>query len=438
METLCDATQWLTYFPDSMDTRRALWFVRDALDVDALKDNAVALAIGAGFQDFKTCEPFLSAFPSVFLALADGELADTVADALAEFAPFVPVLKPAPGAFREYANVREVLAAGGQRVVDRLMIGAAERPAAGLLDLAAVECQRDVPAILSGIPELDRAIGGFAAGELSVWTGKRGGGKSTLLSQLLLSALDQDFPVCAYSGELPAWRFKSWASLQAAGPGHVVERQDRFSGKTFYSVPTAVQARLDDWWRGRFFLYDNRFAGDEDSILKLFEYAVRHYGCCVFLVDNLMTARLASSSDRDFYRAQSSFTGRLVEFAKRNEVHVHLVAHPRKTDSGRALEADDIGGSGDVSNRADNAFSLTRLYEQDAESRGFQTVLRVLKNRRYGELISIGLGYDPTSRRFYKAGTGEPGKPYGWELTGEQTAVELPKGTPTPFDGRGV
>ncbi len=185
-------------------------------------------------------------------------------------------------------------------------------------------------------------------------------------------------------------------------------------------------------------LFDNRYPGDEDSILRLFEYAVRRYGVCVFLVDNLMAAQLSSSSDRDFYRAQSNFTGRLVEFAKRNEVHVHLVAHPRKTDSGRVLEADDIGGSGDVSNRADNAFSLTRLNDQEAENRGFKTVLRVLKNRSFGELASIGLDYESTSRRFFKAGTANPNKQYGWELSGPQQVMELPEGIATPFEGRGA
>lgn len=398
-----------------MDTRRALWFVRDVFDVDVLKGNAVALAIGAGFQDFKTCEPFLSAFPSMFLALADGELADTVADALAEFCPSVPILMPAPGVFREYANVREALDAGGKEAVDRLMIGAVERPAAGLLDLAEVERKRDQPSILTGIPELDRSIGGLYAGEVSVLTGKRGGGKSTLAGQFLIEALNQGFPVCAYSGELPSWRFKQWASLQAAGPDNVVECRDRYSDKVFYSVPTEIQEQIDAWWRGRFWLYDNRLANDEDSILQLFEFAARRHDACTFLVDNLMTVRFSSTADRDFYRGQSAFTGRLVEFAKKFEVHVLFIAHPRKVESGRALDADDIGGSGDISNRADNVFSLTRLEDQTAEEKGFQTGLRVLKNRQFGELASIGLCYEPKSRRFYKSGTGTPYKRYGWE-----------------------
>ena len=69
MPTLCDVSNWLVYFPERMDTRWPLWFARDALDVDALQEagNAVALAVGASFEDFRRCEPFFAAFPSVFL-----------------------------------------------------------------------------------------------------------------------------------------------------------------------------------------------------------------------------------------------------------------------------------------------------------------------------------------------------------------------------------
>lgn len=151
-----------------------------------------------------------------------------------------------------------------------------------------------------------------------------------------------------------------------------------------------------------------------------------------------MTLRFTSSADRDFYKAQSNFTGRLVEFVKKTETHVHLVAHPRKTESGRALEADDIGGSGDISNRSDNVFALTRLNEADAAAKGFQTVLRTLKNRSYGSLASIGLDFEPNSRRFFKSGTGCSDWRYRWEDCGEQRFIELPQGEPMPFDGEGL
>lgn len=415
MQTLFDATTWLTYFPEQLDTRRSLWLVRDVLDVNAVQGNAVSLAIGCEPEDLQRCEPFLSAFPSVFLAMADEEIAEATAEMLAEYVPSVSILTPKKGVFGNHKSVREVMEAGGEKAVNRLLMGAIERNASGLLDIADVERAdpMSIPVVLSGISALDRSIGGFAASELSVWTGKRGSGKSTLLGQMMLDAIEQGHNVCAYSGELSAWRFKQWTALQAAGRANVEMATDRFTGKSFYRVTNDAMPKIDDWWRQKFFLYDNRItsASDENSILGVFEYAARRYGCSVFLVDNLMTARFSTSAERDFFRAQSNFTGRLVEFAKKFEVHVHLVAHPRKSQG--HLEADDVSGSGDITNRADNVFSLDRLDEKEAEKMGCDAALKVLKNRSFGETPHIGLCYDAATRRYHKPG--EPEKHYAWE-----------------------
>lgn len=416
LQTLFDATQWLAYFPDKLNTRKVLWYVADILDVDYLEENAVTLDFGAGFHNFKDCLPFLKAFPGVFVAIEDKEIAGCITSALEEHAPSVPVILPREGAFGGSKSVREVLQAGGQEAVDRLLVGAKERPIQGVLNLADVE-EVDLlhqPTVLSGIYELDKRIGGFYGSELSIWTGKRGGGKSTLLGQILLEAVNQGHTVCAYSGELSAWRFKSWIMLQAAGADNIEATYDRLTDKTFYGVRKEAKRKINEWWDGKFYLYDNKIAtaSDENSIIEMFEFVERRYGACVFLVDNLMTARFSTSKDSDFYRAQSNFTGRLVEFAKKYECHVHLVAHPRKTQN--LNDADDVGGSGDITNRADNVFSLERLSEKEARERGYQTVLRVLKNRSFGETVSIGMNYDDTSRRFYKA-DGNPHKKYKWE-----------------------
>ncbi len=431
MQTLFDASEWLTYFPDKLDTRRSLWLVRDVLDVSAVDGNAVSLAVGCEPEDLQKCEPLFSAFPSVFLAIADEEIASATADLLAEYVPTISVLTPKRGVFGSHKSVREVMESGGEKAVNRLLMGAVERNASGLLDIADIERTDplSVPTVLSGIKALDRSIGGFAASELSVWTGKRGSGKSTLLGQMMLDAIDQGHNVCAYSGELSAWRFKQWTALQAAGAANVELATDRFSGKQFYRVADSAMPKIDEWWRQRFFLYDNKItsASDENSILSVFEYAVRRYGCSVFLVDNLMTARFSTSAERDFFRAQSNFTGRLVEFAKKFEVHVHLVAHPRKAQGN--LEADDVSGSGDITNRADNVFSLDRLSEQDAQIQGYDAALKVLKNRSFGETPHIGLCYDPSTRRYQKPG--EADKHYAWEFLNRE--IQETMDTANPF-----
>ena len=212
---LFDATTWLTYFPEQLDTCRSLWLMRDVLDVDTVKENAVCLGVGVDdLSCFAECAPFLRAFPSVFLAIPEENVRTILAEAFEEYVPGLRILLPRNGAFGKHERVRDILGSGGQPAVDRLLAEAVERPMPGLLDLSDVEAMdlASLPSVLSGIPALDMRIGGFYGGELSVWTGKRGGGKSTLLGQLLVEALDQGQRVCAYSGELAAWRFK-WINM---------------------------------------------------------------------------------------------------------------------------------------------------------------------------------------------------------------------------------
>ncbi|MFQ7857466.1 MAG: hypothetical protein ACLRIS_22295 [Flavonifractor plautii] len=128
------------------------------------------------------------------------------------------------------------------------------------------------------------------------------------------------------------------------------------SGREIPHPTPFAQQMIDEWWRGRFLLYDigTSTYHDAANILRVFRYAHRRYGAKVYLVDNLMTARFRGN-DRDFYRAQSEFVAELASFAHDNNVHVHLVAHPRKTD--RISDSDEVAGIGDVTNLADNVTS---------------------------------------------------------------------------------
>ena len=157
------------------------------------------------------------------------------------------------------------------------------------------------------IPALDELIGGLAEGAMTVFTGKPGQGKSTLAGQLLLAAIEQGYSVCAYSGELTRERFQEWINLQAAGSEYIGLKYDAVRDRQIPCVSYPVQERLMDYYRDRFYLFDNNEvfeANQSESILKVFTMAVRRYGCKLFLADNLMTA--LSDSDEET-KAQSRF-----------------------------------------------------------------------------------------------------------------------------------
>jgi twinkle protein len=288
-------------------------------------------------------------------------------------------------------------------------------PKLGLLNLADVVPIdiKNIARVSSGISTIDRTVGGFLMGELSVWTGKSGQGKSTLLGQVLINSVNDGVPVCAYSGELRADRFQYWINLQAAGKFNIETYFDSLNEKEVAYLTPEINNKIRKWYDGKFWLYDNNIAdnNEETSILKLFEYAAKRYDCKVFLVDNLMTSRFACKSENDYYRAQSNFVGELVHFAKAFEVHVHLVAHPHKTKG--KLEKENISGTGDITNRADNVFSVSRSEEEGSRT---NSTVTVLKNRSNGvQDIEIGLMFDSLSKRFYNV-NGSERKVYGWEL----------------------
>lgn len=420
--------------PDFMDpSQGGLWWCESVEDVAAWPVNSVCMAGLGKWEDIRLCRDWVCNYPFVFAASPNRAFIDKVR----QYIPWIPVLSPEPAAFGGCRTVAEMVEAfGADGMERRLMYKANVEPSGGLLNLASVKRRdlRSIPRTLSGFARLDRALGGFREGELTVWTGKRGEGKSTILGQILLESVNQGHKVAAYSGELNAARFKDWISLQAAGPDMLERRQDPDTGANFYFVPAPTAALIDEWWDRKFYLYDIGIsaAHDEDSILNEFEYAHRVLNCSVFLVDNIMTARL--KADRDYYRAQSMFTRRLAEFCKSTKVHVHLVAHPRKSERGKAIDdSDEVGGSADVTNLADNVIAVRRLAEPGED--GHTVELSVLKAREYGITGKIALCFDPASRRFFAPG-GNPGKKFGWAYMKQEAFSEF-TGT-TPFDGGSV
>ena len=409
---------------------QGLWFCDNVAEVSDIQLNAVCLGSGVDFDAVTKCRPFFELFPYVVIVTPNAFARKRLAEELFPRLSTCCVYVIQDTGFRGCKTVREYIDAfGHDRLLD-IYAGAVELPAYGILDLSEVET-RDlikVPRTLSGFDRLDKSIGGFFAGELSVWTGKRGIGKSTILSQLLLSAIDQGHRVCAYSGELDRAQFREWTYLQAAGPEHIGYRDDPLTGKRLPTVNPQVDKLISEWLHERFWLFDleRNTRHDPEAILSQFAYAKMRYRADVFLVDNIMAVDFDGVREKDFYREQSKFTQALASFVKRQHVHVHLVVHPRKSSGGKAGEvtADDVHGSGDITNRADNVFSLTTHVVAGAQ----KPMLVTLKNRDFGSKINQWLDFDKKSRRFFAEG-GDPAKALGWEMAARQVEItELPGG----------
>ena len=271
-----------------------------------------------------------------------------------------------------------------------------------LVNLAAVKSEaKQNERYKSFIKGLDRKTNGFQMGQLTIWTGKSGHGKSTFISQMLIEAIEQGYKVCSYSGELKLETFKNWIDLQIAGHENIDLVEDREYGRFKKIIKPEILTKIENWYNGKIYCYDNRQIQENienNFVIHVIEEAIRNYGCKVFLIDNLMTCSFENSKIQDFYKAQSDFVGRLSYLTKAYDIHIHLVAHPRKT-VGNAITQDDISGTSDTFKRADNVFCIERKEDNT-------NVVKIMKCRETGvNNHEVALNFLETSKRFYEVGS---------------------------------
>ena len=320
--------------------------------------------------------------------------------------------------YKDCKDANELLLKYGTDHVRSCVENAISIPVNHVIELADVEDINiyDIEKLPTGIHELDRLLyGGLPFGGVCLLSGKRGEGKSTLGSQILLSALDNGYCGMAYSGELPNSMFKSWFNLQAAGPRHLFEYQDRY-GDTGYAVSKTNKQLIDNWHRGRMFMYDNKVInGDErESLLDIIEGVIMRNGVRVVLLDNLMTGidlEVAYGSDK--YERQSQFVKKLTRLALTHNVLIILIAHKRKNNFSQD-ENDEVSGSGDISNLATVVIS----YGKDKEIGEVERMLTCSKNRLFGKTNTKGwiTKFDEKSKRIYGNGD-NVNREYGWNTT---------------------
>ena len=183
----------------------------------------------------------------------------------------------------------------------------------------------------------------FRPGELSVWTGYNGHGKSLMLSQVLLGLMAQGERVTVFSGEMTPERQLKRVVKQATG-------LDR---PTMQYIDAVGQWVTDKLW-----FFNVVGSAGIDRLLQVFLYANKRYGMRHFVIDSLMMTDVPEDGPGSM-TAQKEAVRKLCDFARRNGCHLHLVAHPRKgADETKGPGKLDVAGSSKITDGADNVFTV--------------------------------------------------------------------------------
>ena len=277
-----------------------------------------------------------------------------------------------------------------------------------LADVKAVNLSQ-MPHFSTGIAEIDTLTGGFFEGQLVIISGKRGEGKSTVASQFVVEAVDQNIPTLVYSGELPNYQFKNWIDLQAAGSDNLNPVLDTQSGREYFTMENDIQKNINEWYRNLLYIIDDTQLSDGENELDIIETAIYRYDIKLCLVDNLMC--LAEYGE-NIYQNQGKVVKRLKEIATATKSTILLVTHERKQQTGNL--SDNVSGSSDITNRADVVMKCSRGTEENTG------IIQIAKNRLFGSLATtannthIQTTFDTASRRISTNKSCNINKVYSW------------------------
>lgn len=292
----------------------------------------------------------------------------------------------------------------------------------------------DLLSIPTGYHELDKKIIGLFAGELTVLSGLNASGKTSWLNCLALNVIQKGFKVGVWSGEMQDWRFQGWLNQMAAGKNYVRKKE---GFENFYYAPHNICEQISEWVDGKLFLYNNSYGSKWEQLFNDIKELVEKEKVQMIVLDNL-AALCIDGYDSGTYANQTKFILDVKDYAKQKNIHIILVAHPRKQND--FLRKESISGTADLTNIADNVLLIHRV-GNDFEKRAgeffgadkivhymqYSNVLEVAKNRQMGVVDHlVGMYYEVESRRL-KNSVAEH-IVYGWQEDHQQVKIQYTSG----------
>ncbi len=241
---------------------------------------------------------------------------------------------------------------------------------------------------LPGWPMLNEILGGFRMREFTILCGSTGAGKTTLLA--------------AWAKALMQVQKRCFVMSVETGHNDFIKRtMGGFAGRDLNrgKVIEPEELRLFHDQYGPYFtsdalflsLYDNRVS--HDVVMKDILWHKEKKGCDFVFIDNL-NFLLEVVSDHRQVEVMDRVVHDLIMLAKRTDVHIIMVMHPKKTEHGRVESEFDIKGSSTAVQEAHNVLLFNRPTKDDVKNNKhgpFMREILVRKLRRRGESIGKSL-----------------------------------------------
>lgn len=233
------------------------------------------------------------------------------------------------------------------------------------------------------------------AGEVTLWAGINGHGKSMISGQAAIAFCEQGERVCIASLEMPPIKTMARIARQCSA---------------YDEPPLEYIKNLGLWTDGKLWLYDHLGSCKQSVMLAVIRYAIETFGITQFFVDNLMKV----IAGEDNYNEQKDFVNSLCAIAKDTGCHIHLVLHIKKLKDEESIPNKfDIKGSGAIADLVDNIFIVWRNKKKENAMREHGNIasdepdaILIQEKQRHAEEIDTGfypLWFDQRSMQYLES-----------------------------------
>jgi len=248
----------------------------------------------------------------------------------------------------------------------------------------------------------------FRAGEVTIYAGSNGGGKSLITGQIALGLVKQGQKLCIASFEMKPKRTLFRMLRQFTGKN--IEAP-MFQGKV--SMLTQEIDRFKAFADKRLFIYDQQGTTSSDQVIAMARYCAVELGIKHVFIDSLMKC----VAGEDDYNAQKHFVDELTAVARDHQIHIHLIHHIRKLQNEEIQpNKNDIKGSGAIADQVDNVLLMWRNKKKEHELNAGKTnkisepdAMLMCEKQRNGESEDwFNLWYHRDSQQFIESPEGVP------------------------------
>jgi twinkle protein len=206
----------------------------------------------------------------------------------------------------------------------------------------------------------------FRPGEVTVYAGSNGGGKSLITGQIALSLIKQKQKVCIASFEMKPKKtimrmIRQFSSENLDNP-FIKDKAIYFKN----TIDKFKRFSTEKLW-----LYDQQGTITPSQIIAVTRYCAIEMGIQHMFIDSLMKCMQAE----DDYNAQKAFVDQLTSIARDHNIHIHLVHHIRKLGNQELMPSKtDLKGTGAIADQVDNVLLMHRNKSKEHKINNGETV----------------------------------------------------------------